>query len=51
MDIPFTEEESIEILVLINIAVKQCGLEGSVARNAIYFQDKLNKAFTPVNKK
>ena len=51
MKITFTKEESTELMALINIAVKQCGLEGSVARNAIYFQDKLNKAFTPVNKK
>jgi hypothetical protein len=42
----FTKQEAEVLLSLINTSVKVSGLENNVAKNAIYFQDKLNNAFS-----
>jgi hypothetical protein len=43
--IELTKHEAEALLSIINVAVKNVGLEGNIARNAIYFQDKLNAVF------
>jgi hypothetical protein len=43
--IQFKKEEAEALLGIINTAVKVSGLENNTARNAVYFQDKINNAF------
>jgi hypothetical protein len=46
-NIEFTKEEVKHLAKIINISVKQIGLEdgGETANNGIYFLNKINKAF------
>ncbi len=43
-----TSEEASQLMKIINIAVKQVGLEdgGETANNGVYFLNKINKAFS-----
>lgn len=45
-NLQITKNEAEVLLSLINIAIKSSGLEGNVAKNGIYFYDKLNSLFT-----
>lgn len=45
--IEFTEDEATQLIKIINLTVKNIGIEdgGEVANNAVYFLNKLNQAF------
>jgi undecaprenyl pyrophosphate synthase len=44
-NIEFSKEEAEALLGIINKAVKASGIEDNTAKNGVYFQDKLAKAF------
>jgi capsular polysaccharide biosynthesis protein len=45
--IELTEEEATQLIKIINITVKNVGIEdgGEIANNAVYFLNKINQAF------
>lgn len=43
--VEFNPQEAQALLMLLHLAVKSAGLEGSHAANAVHFQTKINKAF------